>query len=125
MIDLVKTIDNTYEDHNELLAARIWQDVDNMAPNNTTTQRAKVKNWAEPIRLMIERDNRTHSEIYQLWQWVQSDSFWRANILSPAKLRDKFNDLQIRQNQSTGNIHGKTKSANNVVTDEQLENWIG
>jgi len=53
------------------------------------------KAWAEDVRLMRERDGRKRSEICELFQWAQKDRFWRANILSPAKLRDKWDQLWI------------------------------
>lgn len=57
----------------------------------------KLSTWANDVRLMRERDNRTHREICELFGWAQDDSFWRANILSPAKLREKWNQLNIKR----------------------------
>jgi hypothetical protein len=53
--------------------------------------------WANEIRLMRERDNRTHREMCELFQWAMNDSFWRSNILSPAKLRAKWDQLSIKR----------------------------
>jgi hypothetical protein len=46
---------------------------------------------------MRERDNRTHREMCELFQWAMNDSFWRSNILSPAKLRAKWDQLSIKR----------------------------
>ena len=95
IVDTVSDIESI-EDKNVILACHLWHDVNSLQPNNKTTQRAKVKTWAEPIRLMVEQDDRTYEEIWDLWKRVQKDEFWRTNILSPAKLRDKFDQLSIK-----------------------------
>lgn len=53
--------------------------------------------WADDVRLMRERDRRAHREICELFAWAQDDSFWRANILSPGKLREKWDQLSIKR----------------------------
>lgn len=87
-----------------LLALHIWKDVNDLRPNNKTTLNAKVESWSEPIRLMVEQDERTHDEIWALWKKVRADDFWRTNILSTAKLRQKFDQLAIKF-QSNGKNH--------------------
>jgi len=57
--------------------------------------------WADTIRLMRERDNRTHLEICQVFKWANHDSFWATNILSPSKLRDQYDKLKIKMNMPT------------------------
>lgn len=56
--------------------------------------------WARDIRLMRERDGRTRREIAGLFRWANADPFWRANILSPAKLRAQWDTLAIRRQQA-------------------------
>ena len=51
--------------------------------------------WGDDIRLMREVDKRTHREICDLFQWAAKDSFWHKNILSPSKLRDKWDQLTL------------------------------
>lgn len=51
--------------------------------------------WADDIRLIRERDNRTDSEIRDLFRSANSDSFWRKNILSPQTLRKQWDKLTI------------------------------
>lgn len=53
--------------------------------------------WADEVRLMRERDGRTHREICELFGWAQDDGFWHANILSPGKLREKWDQLSIKR----------------------------
>jgi hypothetical protein len=65
-----------------------------------TAPRAKQPNfatWAEEVRLMRERDGRTHREMCELFQWAHTDTFWRQNILSPTKLREHWDKLTIKR----------------------------
>ena len=54
--------------------------------------------WADTIRLMREVNKRQRSEIASLFRWANSDSFWQTNILSPGKLRAKWDQLVIQRN---------------------------
>jgi len=56
----------------------------------------KRDNWYEDIRLLKEKDRRTIEEIRRIINWCQSDSFWKSNILSASKLRNKFPQLELR-----------------------------
>jgi predicted phage replisome organizer len=64
--------------------------------------------WADHVRLMMERDDRTAEQIAWLIDWVQQDSFWMTNILSTAKLRQKWDQLVMQMRKSRGgHTHGK------------------
>jgi len=56
--------------------------------------------WANDVRLMRERDSRTHHDICELFAWAQADGFWHANILSPSKLREKWDQLALQRKRS-------------------------
>lgn len=63
---------------------------------NPTARAANFDVWANEIRLMREIDGRTHAEVCELFLWAKKDSFWCANIQSPAKLREKWDTLTER-----------------------------
>jgi len=48
---------------------------------------------------MVEVDKRTHKQICSLFKWASKDSFWHKNILSPAKLREKWDQLVLASQQ--------------------------
>lgn len=52
--------------------------------------------WANEIRLMRTIDGRTHRQICDMFKRVQSDPFWCRNVLSPAKLREQWDDLVLK-----------------------------
>ncbi|KQJ07412.1 replication protein [Escherichia coli] len=56
-----------------------------------------MASWANDVRLMRELDGRSHREICELFQWASKDAFWHTNILSPAKLRAKWDTLSLQR----------------------------
>ena len=52
--------------------------------------------WINAVRLLIDRDGRTLQEIERVIEWCQADEFWRGNILSAPKLREKFAQLALQ-----------------------------
>ncbi|MBE0395416.1 replication protein [Citrobacter amalonaticus] len=68
-----------------------------------SAKKPNYSGWANDIRLMRERDGRTHYEIAALFKWACNDKFWKGNVLCPATLRDKWTQLDIKRNkQQTG-----------------------
>lgn len=66
--------------------------------------------WANDVRLMREREKRTHKEIAQLFKWACNDSFWQGNVLCPSTLREKWTQLDIKRNkQAAAPVSGKPK----------------
>ena len=53
--------------------------------------------WANVIRLMRELDLRSHRDICEQYDWVSRDAFWCSNVLSPQKLRQKWDQLTARR----------------------------
>lgn len=60
------------------------------------------RRWEREIRLMATRDQRTLREIAQLFAWANADPFWSSNILSPGKLRQKWDELVIKRAKAGG-----------------------
>lgn len=76
--------------------------------NNPNVKKPNLQTWANDMRLMMERDDRTEEQIIYLIDWVQNDSFWMSNIMSPRKLRERFDQLVLRikgeRSQSNGKV---------------------
>ena len=53
--------------------------------------------WADTIRLMREVNKRQRSEIAALFRWANAHQFWCTNILSPQKLRQRWDQLCIQR----------------------------
>ncbi|MFJ7995469.1 Replication protein O [Peribacillus frigoritolerans] len=69
--------------------------LNNIRKNNEGFKEPNLQKWSDDFRLMIERDNRLPEEITTLIDWCQQDSFWKAIILSPSKLRKQYDQLVL------------------------------
>lgn len=69
----------------------------------------KLRRWAYDIDLMVRIDHRSPDEIRQLMDWAHRDPFWKANILSPGKLREKWDTLVAHKQRGEERIRGAPK----------------
>ncbi|WP_404932272.1 hypothetical protein [Morganella morganii] len=90
----------------DLKAAQwIFQLITRISPSAKTPN---WSGWANDVRLMREQDGRTHSDICQMFKFANQDNFWKSNILSPAKLREKWTQLEAKRNtQGQGKPSGR------------------
>ena len=65
------------------------------------------------IRKMVELDGRTPQQVQGMIDWSQSDEFWKTNILSAKKLREKYDQMKVTAN---ANYKKKPKT-------ERLPDW--
>lgn len=61
--------------------------------------------WNQEIERLNRIDGYSWQQIEATIRWVQNDSFWRSNVLSPSKLRKQFGALQLKM-KSTGGLSG-------------------
>ncbi len=72
--------------------------------NDPKIKKPNLQNWAEHVDKLIRIDGRSPQEIRQVIDYCQSDTFWKSNILSTKKLREKFSALWIKVNGIGGNL---------------------
>jgi hypothetical protein len=56
---------------------------------------ARTKRNIDATRLLLDKDGRSVDQIAKAIRWCQADEFWRANILSMSKLREKYDQLRL------------------------------
>lgn len=52
--------------------------------------------WRDAARLLFDRDQRPVPEVVRVLDWSQADDFWRSNILSVPKFREKYDQLKLQ-----------------------------
>ena len=55
-----------------------------------------LESWANTARLMAESDKFILRDVWDVFCWANSDNFWRTNILSVSKLREKYPELKAK-----------------------------
>ena len=67
-----------------------------------------TKTWRNDVRLLLDVDGVTPDQAIAAIDWAHGDDFWNAHILSPGKLRAKYETLrrqalaQQRKNRPAG-----------------------
>lgn len=92
--------------------------------NNPKQKEPNFDSWANDFRLMREKDDRELQEIKDVIDWCQADPFWQGNILSPKKLREKFDQLTIQMNSKKGaknNAESGTSNTNRYSQKGQYD----
>ncbi len=64
--------------------------------NDDKAKAPNIQSWAEDIDKLHRIDDRSYDDIEQIIRWTQQDAFEKSNILSPAKLRKRFNQLWLK-----------------------------
>lgn len=71
----------------------------------------KLQNWALPIDCMIRLDKRTVPKIAAVIDWLPTSTFWRRNVLSPSKLREQFDRLELQMQEEARSNHDRANGA--------------
>ena len=85
--------------------------------NNDEAKQPNFQTWADDMRKIVELDGRSVSNVRDLYKWTQRDDFWKGNILSPKKLRDKYDQLKVqsgRANATNGFVNNKKTSDGSI-----------
>ena len=89
----IKNKKNFETDSDPYLLAKFLEN--NITENNPKFPKSESQRqrWAKDFDLMIRRDKIDADDIAEVIEWCQRDNFWRSNILSGKKLREKYQQL--------------------------------
>jgi len=100
------------------------QDLAHLLADLITANGSKKPNvtdaWIKEIDLMHRKDCRSWEQIEGAIRWSQADPFWRANILSPRKLREKYDQLRLSASRSPANNYEQIQKTLNNYSPEVL-----
>lgn len=104
--DIEKFTENSFE---ILCVNTIIQSCLELYPNSKVPSTyAEKEKWAIEIDRMKRLDKRTEDEIRQALYFAINDNFWKQNIRSAKKLREKFETLLIQSKQRKGSSTKQT-----------------
>lgn len=101
--------------------------IKNLKEKNSPTkkiEKSTFKNYVTPIRLMIETDEVTSQQFRTVYDFLNSakGEWWKSNILSIKKLREKLPELILKANTSNGTSTGTIKKAATYDRDKAIAN---
>lgn len=82
---------------------------------NDKAKKPNFQSWSKQFDLILRVDKREFEEVKDLIKYCQNDSFWYKNILSPSKLREKYDQLilNMKDKKKPKQSNGKTDNFNN------------
>ncbi len=80
----------------ELLADLVLENCPGNRNLTAARREATLARWAQDIDKLLRIDGRSPEEVERVIRWSQQDTFWKPNIQSGAKLREKFDQLTAR-----------------------------
>jgi hypothetical protein len=92
--------------------------------------------WSDDFRKIVEIDKRDKDSVRLIIEFSTKDDFWQSNILSPAKMREKFEKLLIEMDKKNKRVgennakkfegqpqHGGTDNKNKSITGDAV-GWL-
>ncbi|USK54390.1 replication protein [Cytobacillus solani] len=87
--------------------------------------KANLQSYADEFRKLIELDKVDKHLAKEVMDWVTQDSFWRSNVLSAKKLREKFTELAIKmKNSNKPNVPKQVQQADPRDKEIAFQRWI-
>lgn len=81
----------------------------------------RARKWGDAFRLLHERDGHSWEAINSMIDWCQQDGFWKSNILSGDKLREKWDQLAARRMTTTPGGGDGRYGRGRVATQDELD----
>lgn len=100
------------EDHEATILTKLL--VKMMLQNNPNARIPKTEkqkqDWIDSLEKIHRLDGYSYDEIKQVIVWCQNDDFWKANILSTKKLREKMPTLILQMRRRGNQSQGRPQS---------------
>ncbi|TKI59257.1 hypothetical protein E8L90_03220 [Brevibacillus antibioticus] len=87
--------------------------------------KADHQKWADEFRKLVELD-KVHDKhlIRDVIDWVTSDPFWKVNVLSAKKFRDKFGELALKMRSATKPKQQQKLKADPRDKEIAFQRWV-
>ncbi|MDT0432775.1 hypothetical protein [Streptomyces salyersiae] len=79
---------------------RICQHLADRIEGNGSKRPTITKAWRTAARLLLDKDGRTEEQVHDCIDWCQDSDFWRSNVMSLPKLREKYDTLRLQATRS-------------------------
>ncbi len=107
----------SFSDNQMRFAKAVYEKVKVITPK---MKEPNLESWANTARLLNEVDGADLNDVWKVFSWANADSFWSVNILSLAKLRDKYPDLSAKMKAASNGFNGKPQQSRPAVKEFKL-----
>lgn len=117
-----KVITKSY-DESIVVAEYLFSKISSNVPS---FKKPNLDSWAKDIDKAIRLDNRTQQDLMNCINWIYSKEgeFWRSNILSGKKLREKYDTMfmqagkNIKTTSLADNIYSRGLNARDIISEQ-------
>jgi len=115
---LTNNVTNEFETNPELVADVLAKSILNENPKAVI----KPVGWLADIDKAIRIDGRSIDDLLQVIDWIYhgQGGFWKSNILSGKKLREKFDALVIQMKGKSNGTHKQVQSTRNQAFADKI-----
>lgn len=71
--------------------------IEKIKERNPKFKDPKIENWLKEFQNLLEIDKRDLQEIKEVIEWIHTNSFWKANCLSPQALRKHYDRMSMQR----------------------------
>jgi len=87
--------------------------------------KANLQKWADEFRKMVETDKVTDKQLIRdVMDWVAADSFWKVNVLSAKKFREKFGQLALKMKVDRPQKQQANQREEEIAKEEAFREWV-
>jgi hypothetical protein len=83
-----------------------------------------LTSWKREMDYILRLDNRNAEEVVALINWLRTDSFWRTNVLSPKKLRDKYDMLVLKMQEAKERTNMNREYERDYDLEERIKQML-
>ncbi|MGA4875916.1 hypothetical protein [Streptomyces lydicamycinicus] len=114
-----KSLDNVHRTDIETVCKHL---ADRLEKSGSKRPRITAK-WRDSTRLLLDRDGITVDQAKTAIDWAHDSDFWQAYILTPMKLREKYDQLRrqalAEQRKRGGSSQAGPKTAPETLSDKE------
>jgi len=79
-----------------------------------------TRTWLRDMDRLMRLDGRTPEQVESAIRWCQQDEFWRANVLSPSKLRTRYDQMRLQASRDIGRGANRAKDEAAARADDVI-----
>lgn len=98
---------------------RVCQHLADAIESNGSKRPPITAKWRTAARLLMDADGRTEAEVIAAINWCQADEFWRGNVLSMPKLREKYDQMRLQAQRRQRPAGGGSSKADVLARQRQ------
>lgn len=116
--------ETTIRDHSETVvvsddARRLCELLADLMAERGCKRPTVTKRWLDEADRLYRLDGRDPAKAERLLRWSQADSFWKANIQSIPKFREKYDQLRDNANRGRSSTEGNAEVARAWAEDRR------